>query len=235
MSRTAAITALLLVPSLALAGKVKTYTASALAHYDKAQIQNVVVTSDGAVRLARSLKPLPAALDATRIWDVIEDKAGNLFVATGDEGKIFKITSDGKVTVAYDSEDSQILCLVATADGTIFAGTGPSGLIVRIDPTGNATVLHDSPEKYVWGLAYDEKEKTLYAATGPREQDPGDRHPGQGDCLFPGETRPHSQFGPGRRRHHLCRDRQTGFDLSHRCEGKDSSVPGPTGECAACT
>src|SRR5213080_1576061 len=92
MSRTTAIAALLLVPSLALAGKVKTYTASAPSHYDKAQVQNAVVTSDGTVRLARAVKPLPGTLDATRIWDVAEDKAGNLFVATGDDGKIFKIT-----------------------------------------------------------------------------------------------------------------------------------------------
>src|SRR5262249_41965427 len=168
MSRTTAFAVLLLLPTLAFAGKVKTYTASAPSHFDKAQIQNAVVTSDGTVRLARELKPLSATIDATRIWDVVEDKAGNLFVATGDDGKIFKITPDGKASVAFDSEDSQILCLTAASDGTVFAGTGPSGQIVRIEATGNASVLHGSPEKYVWALAYDEKTKTVFAATGPR-------------------------------------------------------------------
>src|SRR5260370_36096783 len=100
MSRTIPLIALVLLPSLALAGKVKTYTAAATAHFDKAQLQSVVVTSEGAIRLARAMKPLPGGIEATRIWDVVEDKAGNLFVATGDEGKIFKITPDGKTSVA---------------------------------------------------------------------------------------------------------------------------------------
>lgn len=162
-----AITVALLFPALVVAGKVKTVTASAPAHFDKAQLQQVVVSSEGTVRLARAVKPLGAEIDASRIWDVVEDAAGNLFVATGDEGKIFKIAADGKVTTAFDSEDSQILCLLAAADGSIYAGTGPSGLIVRIDSTGNARILYDSPESYIWGLTFDEKTKTVYAATGP--------------------------------------------------------------------
>src|SRR5262249_29781865 len=127
------------------------------------------ISNEGTVRLARWLKPLElkGSLDATRIWDVVEDKAGNLFVATGDEGKLFKISPDGTVSVAFDSEDTQILCVVAAPDGSIFAGTGPSGLIIRIAPDGNSRILHDSPENYIWALAYDEKEEIVFAATGP--------------------------------------------------------------------
>jgi hypothetical protein len=158
-----------LVPVLAFAGKIKTFTAALPAQFEKAQFQQAVISNEGAIRLARWLKPLPlkGPLEATRIWDVVEDKAGNLFVATGDEGKLFKITPDGTVSVAFDSEDTQILCLLAAPDGSIYAGTGPSGLIVRIAPDGNSRVLHDSPENYIWSLAYDEKTQTVFAATGP--------------------------------------------------------------------
>jgi outer membrane protein assembly factor BamB len=167
MSRVLAAVVVLCLPALALAGKVKTYTASAPAHFEKAQLHEATVSSEGTVRLARLLKPYGAQIDATRVWDAVEDARGNMFVATGDEGKIFKISPEGKVRVAFDSEDSQILCLLAAADGSVFAGTGPSGLIVRIDPTGNAKVLYDSPESYVWALAFDEATKTVFAATGP--------------------------------------------------------------------
>ncbi|HEV3143739.1 MAG TPA: hypothetical protein VGZ47_07645, partial [Gemmataceae bacterium] len=158
-----------LSPAVTFAGKVKTYTAALPAQFEKAQFQQAVISNEGSIRLARWLKPLPlkGALEATRIWDVVEDKAGNLFVATGDEGKLFKIAADGTVSVAFDSEDTQILCLLATSDGSIYAGTGPSGLIVRIAPDGNARVLHDSPENYIWALAYDEKTQIVFAATGP--------------------------------------------------------------------
>src|SRR5258708_22611099 len=165
--RTAAFAALLLVPTIAFAGKVKTYTASSPAQFDKANLQQTVVSNEGAVRLSRILKPLSAAFDATRIWDVAEDKAGNLFVATGDEGKLFKITPAGVVSVAFSGADSQILCLLTTPDGWVFAGTGPSGHIVRIDPAGTAKVWCETKEGYIWGLAFDEKSQALFAATGP--------------------------------------------------------------------
>lgn len=162
-----AISVLMLIAPSAFAGKVKKWTAAAPAHWEKATFQNAAVSSEGAIRLARQLQPFDAAIDASRIWDVVEDRNGNLFVATGDDGKIFKIAADNKVTVAFDGEDSQVFCLLAAPDGTIFAGAGPSGRIIRIDPTGNAGILHDSAESYIWALAYDETGKQLFAATGP--------------------------------------------------------------------
>src|SRR5205823_4760751 len=151
---TALMAVVLWMPSLSQAAKVKVWHHNTPSHFDKAQFKQAVVSNEGVVRLSRQLKPL-AGLDATHVWDLIEDKDGNLFVATGDEGKIFKISPEGKVTVAFDSEESQILCLALAADGSVYAGTGPSGLIVRIPPNGNARVIYDSPETYVWSLALD--------------------------------------------------------------------------------
>jgi len=155
------------LPAAAQAAKVKVWTQNTSSGYEKADLKQAVVSSDGVVRLARQLKPL-AALDATHVWDVVEDKDGNLFVATSNEGKIFKVTPDGKSSVVYTSDESQILCLVLAADGSIFAGTGPSGKIVRIDPHGEAKVFCDTTEQYVWSLAYDSKTESLYAGTGPK-------------------------------------------------------------------
>jgi outer membrane protein assembly factor BamB len=149
------------------AAKVKVWYHHSPAHFDKAQIKQAVISSEGAVRLSRQVKLL-TALKATHVWDVVEDKDGNLLVATGEEGKIYKVTPDGKATVLYESEESQILCLALAADGTLFAGTGPGGLVVRIEPKGNAKVLFHSPELYVWSLALDPQGQTLYAGTGPK-------------------------------------------------------------------
>src|SRR5262249_23056774 len=102
------------------------------------------------------------------VWDVVEDGAGNLLVATGSEGKLFRVTAEGKVSVAFASDDSEVLCLARAADGSVYAGTGPGGHIVRIDPKGTARVIADVPESYVWSLAVDAGGKTLYAGTGPR-------------------------------------------------------------------
>ena len=163
----AATLCLFLAVASSEAAKVKVWQQNTPASYDKAHLHNAVVNSEGTLLLSRQLKPL-TGLDATHVWDVVEDKDGALIAATGDEGKLYKIASDGKVTQLYKSDDSQILCLAAAADGSIYAGTGPSGRIVRIDAQGEAKVFCETGESYVWSLVLDAKTQALYAGTGPK-------------------------------------------------------------------
>ncbi len=149
------------------AAKVKVWHQHAPADYAKARLRQAVVSNEGTLRLSRQLRPL-ADLDATHVWDLAEDGDGNLYAATGDEGKVFKVTPNGKVSVAHAGENSQVLCLAVAPDGAVYAGTGPKGQVVRIDPRGSAKVLCETGESYVWSLALDPKTQTLYAGTGPR-------------------------------------------------------------------
>ncbi len=159
--------ACLLCAAPAPAAKVKVWHHHAAAHHDKARFKHTVVSNEGTLSLARQLKHL-AHLDATHVWDVVEDKHGNLFVATGDEGKLYKVTPDGHARLAYTSPDCQILCLAVAPDGSVYAGTGPSGLIVKIPPKGKTRVLAEDLDSYVWSLVIDETTGTLYAGTGPK-------------------------------------------------------------------
>ena len=103
------------------------------------------------------------------MWDVVEDKQGNLFVATGDEGKIFKVGADGKAAVVYaSSADSQVLCLCTGSDGTIYAGTGPRGKIIKLAGDGKGEVFAEGLDSYVWSIVYDPATQALFAGTGPK-------------------------------------------------------------------
>src|SRR5574341_469198 len=87
---------MVLVGSLPVqAAKVKVWHHHNPSHYEKGKFQDAVVSSEGALRLGKQLKLL-VPLQASHVWNVVEDKNGNLFVATGDEGKLFKVTPDGK-------------------------------------------------------------------------------------------------------------------------------------------
>lgn len=158
---------LVTLPSLASAAKVKVWHHHAPSHYERAQLKGTVVTSEGAVRLSRALAPL-AGVEAGHVWAVIEDRAGNLIAATGDNGKVYKVAPDGKASVLYTADDGQVLSLAAAPDGTIYAGTGPNGQIIRIDPQGVGRVLHRAAGNYVWSLAVSTNGQALYAGTGPR-------------------------------------------------------------------
>jgi hypothetical protein len=162
-----AVLAVLLLAVPGQASKVKTWHHYATGHYDKAQLSHALITSEGGLRLSRQLKPL-AGLEASHVWDIVEDRDGNLIVATGGEGKIFKVTGDGKVSLLYTSDDSQVLCLALGEDGSIYAGTGPSGTVVKIDTKGTGKVFCETGESYVWSLAVEAGAGNLIAGTGPK-------------------------------------------------------------------
>jgi hypothetical protein len=149
------------------AAKVKVWNHHSPSDYDKAQLKQAVVSNEGVLRLSQELKPF-ANLDAAHVWDVVEDREGNLYAATGDDGKVYKVTPAGKASVAYAGDDSQVLCLALAPDGAVYAGTGPGGRIIRIAPDGTAKVHYQTPESYVWSLALNEKGDKLFAGTGPK-------------------------------------------------------------------
>lgn len=149
------------------AAKVKVWHQATPAQYEKAQWKNAVISSDGVLRLARQLRPM-AGVEAAHVWDVVEDAEGNLWTATGGEGKVFKVASDGKTSTACSCDDNQVLSLALGKGGVVYAGTGPAGRIVRLDPKGGTKVLCETGESYVWALAFDAKNDVLYAGTGPR-------------------------------------------------------------------
>lgn len=97
------------------------------------------------------------------IWDLAFDKSGNLYVATGDRGEIYKVTPKGEHSLFFKSDETHIRVLALDAQGNLIAGTDGSGLIYRISPTGEGFVLYSAPKKEITALALD-REGNIYAA-----------------------------------------------------------------------
>jgi hypothetical protein len=153
------------------------------AHYEKAVFHNTVLASDGSIRLGRQVKRL-AELEAAQLWCLVEDAQGQLYLGSGNEGKIFRVDAAGRVSLLYKSEEPQIFSLAALPDGGIAAGTGPGGLVLEIKPDGNARVLTRTGENYVWSLAYDPRQDVLYAGTGPHGKILRITRSGQSEVLY---------------------------------------------------
>jgi hypothetical protein len=97
------------------------------------------------------------------IWDLVLDKAGNLYVATGDHGEIYKVTPKGEHSLFFKSDDTHIRVLALDAQGNLIAGTDGSGLVYRISPAGDGFVLYSAPKKEITALALD-RAGNIYAA-----------------------------------------------------------------------
>ena len=111
---------------------------------------------------------------AKYIWDLALDSAGNLYVATGDHGEIFKVSADGKHSLFFKSDEVHIRVLALDRKGNLIAGSDGSGLVYRIAPSGEAFVLYSAPKKEITALAIDGA-GNIYAAGA------GEKHVGASD------------------------------------------------------
>ena len=119
------------------------------------------------------------------IWDIEIDPAGPMYVATGDNGQIFKVEKTGEGSVFFKSDEAHIRCLALikpsteqeegkrnkkTAPGlsTVIAGSDGSGLVYRISPGGEAFVLYSAPKKEITALATDAVGNIFAAAVGEK-------------------------------------------------------------------
>lgn len=134
--------------------------------FEAGEIKNVLVSSQGDAKLALKIDSFSEVKEA-QVWALTEDSEGNIYAGTGTEGKIYKISADGKTSTLYfDSPEVTIFSLAIGADDTLYAGTGPDGLIYKItDQTTPPQTILSEGDKYVWAMHLDE-DGNLYAATG---------------------------------------------------------------------
>jgi hypothetical protein len=102
------------------------------------------------------------------IWDLALDKAGNLFVATGDRGEIYRVTAKGEHTVFFKSDETHIRVLAFDDHDNLIAGSDGSGLVYRISPAGEGFVLYSAPKKEITALALDRSGNIYAAAVGEK-------------------------------------------------------------------
>lgn len=81
---------------------------------------------------------------AKYIWALATSADGRLFVATGDQGKVFAVTSSGRGEVYYDTGQAHVTALAEDGQGRLLAGTEPNGILYRIAAKDKAFVLYDA-------------------------------------------------------------------------------------------
>jgi hypothetical protein len=107
------------------------------------------------------------------IWDLALDKSGNLYVATGDHGEIFRVTPKGEHSTFFKSDETHIRVLAFDAQGNLIAGSDGSGLVYRISSSGEGFVLYSAPKKEITALALDKAGNIYAAAVGEKKSTGG--------------------------------------------------------------
>lgn len=124
------------------------------------------------------------------IWALALDPAGPLYVATGDQGEIYKVERSGEGSLFFKSDEAHIRSLALIrppappvdnkhkknapppALSTLIAGSDGSGLVYRISPSGEAFVLYSAPKKEITALATDAAGNIYAAGVGEKRSGP---------------------------------------------------------------
>src|SRR5215218_171105 len=114
--------------------------------------RGVSISDTGVLMLAPKLAEV-FNTQQTYVWSSAVDNQGNVFLGTGHDGKIFKISSGGSGSLLYDAAELDVTALAVARDGALFAGTSPDGKVYRITADGKADVYFDPGDKYIWSLA----------------------------------------------------------------------------------
>ena len=99
------------------------------------------------------------------IFSMVRDKAGNLYVGTGDEGKVFKIDSQGKGSLYFQSKELNVFALALDSSDTLYVGTSPDGKVYKVASANKSTEFCDPESKYIWTMTFDSADN-LYVGTG---------------------------------------------------------------------
>jgi len=155
---------LLLTVASALAGEPVVWEMSSRTELLKGEARGVSITDTGVVTLAPNMTQL-FNTEQAYVWASAVDSAGNIYLGTGHDGKLFRVTSDGKGVLLYKAGELDVTALAVAGDGSIFAATSPDGKVYRVTSDGRADVYFDPPDKYIWSLAI-LKDGSLAIGTG---------------------------------------------------------------------
>jgi hypothetical protein len=134
------------------ASEPEIWTVDSRADVLKGDSRGVSIDDNGTLSLAPKLTEIYRT-EQPFVWSSAIDAAGNVYLGTGGDGKIFKVDASGKGSLFADLAELNVSAIAVGPRGEIFAATLPDGKVYQISSSGAATVYFDPQEKYIWSLA----------------------------------------------------------------------------------
>jgi hypothetical protein len=165
--RLAATLAITTAISAAVAASTPTFwTVSTQSDFLKGDVEDLSIDSDGRMFPGPSTS-LVAETAAPFLWTVVSTPDGSLWAGSGNEGLVFKVGKDGKLSKFFDASELEVHALAAAPNGGLYVGTSPDGKIYQVAADGTSKTFFDPEDKYIWALAVD-KSGNVFAATGDK-------------------------------------------------------------------
>lgn len=138
--------------SILSAADPSVWTVGSRADVLKGDSRGVSIDANGSITLAPKLTEIYKT-EQPYIWSSVIDASGNIFLGTGSDGRVYKVSPGGSGAMFADLSELNVTSLAIGRGGELFAATSPDGKVYRIDSAGKADVYFEPKEKYIWSLA----------------------------------------------------------------------------------
>jgi len=143
--------------------------------FSKGTHEGTALDTNGRLALAGKRSVLLEPSPTRFVWDLALAKTGDLYIATGNQGKLLRLghdpaTGERAVSEFYDFTDPVIFSLALDDRDDLYAATSPGGVVYRLVPQAEGkpqvSVFYDTEGEYVWDMVVGSRGQ-LYLATGP--------------------------------------------------------------------
>ena len=146
------------------ASTTTTWEMNSWSDYIRGHFSGVALDRDGRLTVAPGMIPILQPGQAA-VWSLARAADGSIYAGTGNRGRLYRISPDGKSTVVWTADQPEIFAVAMAADGAVLAATSPDGRVYRIGADGKAVELFNPKAKYIWSLAV-ARDGSLYVGTG---------------------------------------------------------------------
>ena len=163
------ITVFLGLAGFLLAVDTRYWSQDTQADFEKGNLKNTALRSDGRLSLSPQLKELGDP-SIPFLWSAVAAANGTIYAAGGPTGTrtaIYEIPRGGAVRKLAELDGGNVLAMTMDRAGTIYAATSPDGKIYKVSLTGAVEMFYDPKAKYIWSLAF-MPNGDLLAATGEK-------------------------------------------------------------------
>ncbi|MEO5860577.1 MAG: hypothetical protein ABIR33_16725 [Pyrinomonadaceae bacterium] len=143
---------LLILTTFVFASEPQVWSVNSRADVIRGEARSVSIDQNGNITPATKVTELYKT-EQPYIWSSAIDAAGNVYLGTGAEGRIYKVAANGSGAMFADLTELNVSALAVGRNGELFAATSPDGRVYQLDAAGKATVYFDPKEKYIWALA----------------------------------------------------------------------------------
>lgn len=168
----------LLIPALivlawpASAVRTRIWQQADSADFEKGNIRNLSIRSDGRLSLAPVFRELLDS-SSTYLWALAQDSRGNLYAGGGGPGgsgaTLYVRPAGGEFRALAELDGLEIHAIAIDRQDRVHVATFPDGKVYRVSEGGAINLFFDPRTEYIWAMAFNSR-GDLFVATGSSGQ-----------------------------------------------------------------